>query len=59
MEEKKKPAKHFWTVKELAEYLNVSRSLVYDRVYREEIPCRRLGARILIPASFVDALTAV
>ncbi len=51
--------KKFWSVKELAEYLGVSKSLIYARVELDEIPCRRLGARILIPASFVDELMAI
>lgn len=48
--------KNFWSVKELAEYLGVSKSLIYARVELDEIPCRRLGARILIPSSFVDEI---
>ncbi len=50
VEEKKKT---FWNVKEFAAFLGVSKALIYDRVYRKEIPCKRIGKRILIPASFV------
>lgn len=48
--------KKFWNVKELAAYLGVSKSLIYARVERAEIPAKRIGARILIPASFVKSL---
>lgn len=48
--------KKFWSIKELAEWLGVSKSLLYERVYREEIPYKRIGRRILIPASYVDSL---
>lgn len=58
MEEKQQP-KLFWTVRDLAELLGVSKSLIYDRIYKQEIPCKRLGARILIPAAYVDALTTM
>ncbi len=46
--------KRFLSVKEIAALLGVSKSLIYDKVYREQIPCRRMGRRILIPSTFVD-----
>ena len=48
--------KKFWNVKELATYLGVSKSLIYARIEKAEIPAKRIGARILIPASFVKSL---
>ncbi len=48
--------KKFWSVKELATCLQVSKSLIYDKISKNEIPCRRLGKRILIPSSYVEIL---
>ena len=59
MSDGKPNEKNFWTVKELAAYLGVSKSLLYARIEKAEIPAKRIGARILIPASYVnDLLTA-
>jgi len=55
---KEEDIKKFWHVKELATYLGVSKSLIYSRIEKSEIPAKRIGARILIPASFVKSLTA-
>ena len=49
--------RHFWTVAEVADFLRVSKSLVYDQVYKGKIPAKRLGTRILIPANYVATLT--
>ena len=54
--EKEEKDKKFWNVKELAAYLGVSKSLIYARIEKAEIPVKRIGARILIPASFVKSL---
>lgn len=56
MPTKTNPDKTFWSVKELAELLGVSKALIYDQVYQKEIPCRRIGRRILIPAIYVKSL---
>ena len=48
--------KKFLSVKELSEWLGVSKSLIYERVYRQEIPCLKLGSRILIPIGFAKEL---
>ena len=45
---------YFISVRDLAMILPVSKSLIYDMIYREEIPCKRIGRRILIPISFVQ-----
>lgn len=58
MKENKKNAKKFWSVKDVAEHLGVSRSLIYAQIEKSKIPCKRLGARLLIPSSFVDTITA-
>ncbi len=50
--------KKFFSVKEVAEMLGVSRSLVYDKVCKGTIPSRRVGRRILIPASYVEEILA-
>lgn len=46
--------KRFYSVKELADILGVSKSLIYERVYKDELPCKRVGKRILIPYDFVE-----
>lgn len=48
-----KTEKLFYSVKELAELLLVSKSFIYCKVERKEFPSRRVGKRILIPATFV------
>lgn len=48
--------KKFWSIKELAELLGVSKSLLYAKAYRKELPYKRIGRRILIPADYVNAL---
>ena len=46
--------KRFYSVKELADILGVSKSLIYEKVCRNELPCKRVGKRILIPYDFVE-----
>ncbi|MBQ3444936.1 MAG: helix-turn-helix domain-containing protein [Selenomonadaceae bacterium] len=46
--------KKFYSVKEVAAILGVSKSLIYAAVQKCKIPHRRIMGRILIPASFVD-----
>ena len=58
MNKENKASKRFWSVKDVAEYLGVSKSLIYARVEQKEIPCRKIGARILIPDSFMATLQA-
>ena len=48
--------KKFYRVKELVELLGVSKSMVYEYVYANKIPAKRLGRRILIPEQFVREL---
>ena len=40
------------------ELLAVSKSLLYEKVGKNLIPFKKLGRRILIPASFVEKFTA-
>lgn len=47
-------SKLYYSVKELAELLLVSKSFIYCKIETKEFPCRRLGRRILIPADFVE-----
>lgn len=46
--------KQFYSVKEVATMLGVTRNAVYIRVQKGEIPHKRLGTRILIPKKFID-----
>ena len=51
-----KTRKLFYSVKELAELLLVSKSFIYCKVESKEFPSRRVGKRILIPATFIEHL---
>lgn len=42
-----------YTADELAELLGIDRKTVYDFATRGEIPCKRLGRRILFPRSAI------
>jgi excisionase family DNA binding protein len=44
------------TVTEAAAALGISRALAYQLVARKELPSIRLGRRIIIPRSTVDAM---
>lgn len=46
--------KKFYSVKEVAAILGISKSLIYAGVKRGKIPHRRIMGRILIPASFLE-----
>ena len=48
------PARQYYRVKDAAEVLGVPSTTLYHLAEREQIPCRRLGTVILIPASWVD-----
>lgn len=54
--EDKVSQKRFYTVKEVARLLTVSKSLIYNRAQTNEIPNIRLGKRILIPLSYIKSL---
>lgn len=44
------------TVEEAAESLGISRAFAYEAVARGEIPCIRIGRRVLIPKVALDRL---
>lgn len=44
------------TVEEASRVLGVSTSYAYELVHRGELPCMRLGRRIVIPIRALDAL---
>ena len=46
------------TVEEAAGLLGISRALAYELVGRGELPCLRLGRRVVIPRRAIDALLA-
>ena len=46
--------KKFLSIKELSQVLGVSKSQLYEFVYRQKIPAKRLGKRILIPVDYVE-----
>ena len=45
-----------FTVEEAAESLGISRAFAYEAVARGEIPCIRIGRRVLIPKIALDKL---
>lgn len=47
-------ARRYYRVKDAARVLSVPVRTLYHLVETEQIPCRRLGSVILIPASWVD-----
>ncbi|MDA8297582.1 MAG: helix-turn-helix domain-containing protein [Actinomycetota bacterium] len=49
--EERPPQRLTMTVEEAAVVLGISRATAYDAVSRGEIPCIRIGRRILIPRS--------
>ena len=49
-----KRSKKFYSVEEFSKLLGVSKSLIYNMVYKGEIPVRRAGKRILIPEIYVE-----
>lgn len=48
--------KLFYSIKELGDILPIGRSTLYAAVNKGTIPCRRIGNRILIPASYLKTL---
>ena len=54
----KEKTKLFYSVKELAEILMVSKSFIYCKIEAKEFPAKRLGRRVIIPATFVTKLLA-
>lgn len=57
--EEKVSQKRFYTVKEVAKLLTVSKSLIYNQAQSNDIPNIRLGKRILIPLSYVKNLMSI
>lgn len=52
------PARLTLSVTEAARLLGIGRSLAYELVARGELPCLRLGRRVLIPRHAIDELLA-
>lgn len=48
------PARQYYRVKDAARVLGVPPRTLYHLVEREQIPCRRLGTVILLPAAWVE-----
>ena len=44
------------TVEEAGELLGISRAHAYELFARNELPCVRLGRRVLVPRKALDAL---
>jgi excisionase family DNA binding protein len=44
------------TVKETAERLGIGRNQAYEAIQRGEIPCIRIGRRLLIPEAALDRM---
>ena len=44
------------TVEEAAALLGISRALAYELVARGELPCLRLGRRLVVPRKALDQL---
>jgi excisionase family DNA binding protein len=49
-------SKKFYTVRQVAEVLNVSYLTAFRKITNKQIPSIRLGRKILIPTTFVDNL---
>ena len=56
----KETEKRFYTINQFCEVISgtLSRGGIYKAVDRGEIPSKRIGKRILIPASYVRELLA-
>ena len=54
--EERPPQRLTMTVEEAAVVLGISRATAYDAVSRGEIPCIRIGSRILIPKVALERL---
>lgn len=51
---RKTSEKKYYTVSEAAARLNVSRITLYRQIKSNTIPYKKIGARIMIPGSYVD-----
>ena len=51
-------AKKFYTIKEVASMLGVSRSLIYSQVYQKKLKVIYIGKRILVPEDALAKLIA-
>lgn len=49
--------KQFYSVQEISKILGVSRGLIYSSLKRGEIPHLSVGARILVPVSWLNQAT--
>lgn len=47
----------YLSVEEAANALGVSTWLIYQQIARQEIPHKRVGRRILIPATYINITT--
>lgn len=47
------------SVEEAGELLGISRAFAYELAARGELPCVRLGRRLLVPRKALDALLVV
>lgn len=52
------PERRFVTRREIAAILGVGEQTVADAERRGEIPCKRIGSRVLISAAWLAAFTA-
>ncbi len=43
-----------WSVTETADLLGVSEDLIYQMIARRELPCLRVGRRVLVPARAIE-----
>ena len=53
------PDRLTFTVEEAAELLGVSRAFAYTLVKNEELPCIRLGRRVVVPRAALDRLLGI
>jgi len=51
-----RPHRATYTVDEVARILGISRTTAYESVRRGEIPARRFGRRVVVPARVIDEL---
>ena len=58
MDKEKTTNKKFYSASQVAALLGVSRSHIYSLISKGRIPNKRVGKRIIIPASFVNDLLA-
>ena len=58
MEKEKQHTPKFYSAGQVARLLGVSRSHIYSLISKGQIPVKRIGKRLIIPASFVNGLLA-